>query len=100
MATIMALFRFHRGSLAESLKTTIIVKTFNEMVKAILFDASLSNLLDVNPPPWGAKFLIEPYPGYDNFDPRIGWYTQIVTANIYEENKMHPIGFLSEPFER
>lgn len=31
----MALFRFHKGSLDESLKTTIVVKTFNDAVKAI-----------------------------------------------------------------
>jgi hypothetical protein len=92
----MPLFRFHRGSLQESLKTTIIVKTFNDMVKAII-DSFDENTIEKSK--WGAKFSVEPYPSKDNnFDPRIGWYAQMVTTNIYEEDKMHPIGFLSEPF--
>ena len=92
----MPLFRFHRSGLHESLQTTIIVKTFNDMVKAIVFADSV---IEANPP-WGARFLVEPYIIDGNcFDPRIGWYTQIVTTNLYEEDKMHPVGFLSEPFE-
>jgi len=92
----MPLFRFHQGSLQDSLNTTIIVKTFNDMVKAIVFSNSV---IEANPP-WGAQFAVEPYPDKDNnFDKRIGWYTHIVTANLYEKDKMHPIGFLSEPFE-
>ena len=90
----MALFRKHRGGLAESLQTTIVVKTFNDIVKAIVMD---NDLIKANPP-WGAKFSIEPYPSAeDNFDSRIGWYTHIVCTNLYEEGKMHPVGFLSEP---
>lgn len=92
---LMPLFRFHRGSLEESIKTTIIVKTFNDVVHAIVFENSV---IDANTT-WGARFNYEPYPDKQNcFDKRIGWYTQIVTCNLYEENKMHPIGFLSEPF--
>ncbi len=92
----MPLFRFHRGSLDESLKTTIIVRTFNDMVKAIVF--SLDDVM-LKHCDWGAEFKVEPYPNdVDNFDSRIGWYTQIVTCNLYEKDKMHPIGFLSEPF--
>jgi hypothetical protein len=91
----MPLFRFHRGGLKESLATTIIVKSFNDMIKAIVMDNSV---IDANPK-WGARFLVEPYPNEENnFDPSIGWYTQVVTINLYEEDKMHPIGFLSEPF--
>lgn len=94
----MALFRFHRGGLDESLKTTIIVKTFNDMVKAILFDCDISKIIEK--PTWGAQFSVKPYPEEsNNFDSRIGWYTYMVAANIYEEDKMHPIGFLSEPLE-
>ena len=87
----MPLFRFHRGSLSESLKTTIVVKTFNDIVKAIVFSDLVTNQT------WGAKFEIEPYPSKDNnFDEKIGWYTHIVKTNIFEEDKMHPVGFLSE----
>ena len=94
----MPLFRFHKGGLHESLQTTIIVKTFNELVKAIVTSEELSEFIyNAN---WGAKFHVEPYPSEETcFDKRIGWYTQMVTANIYEEDKMHPIGFLSEPLE-
>ena len=91
----MALFRFHRGGLHESLQTTIIVKTFNDVVKAIVmsFDDEMLKAQQ-----WGAKFEIIPYPELGNtFDQRIGWYTQMVLCNLYEEDKMHPVGFLSEP---
>lgn len=92
----MPLFRFHRGSLDESLKTTIIVKTFNEMVKAIVMSFDEEMLKQQK---WGAVFEIKPYPDEkNNFDARIGWYSHIVLANMYEEDKMHPIGILSEPF--
>ena len=88
----MPLFRFHRGSLQESLKTTIIVNSFAHLAAIIAADA-------VPEAKWGASIDVFPYPSKeDNFDPRIGWYTQMVTANLYEKDKMHPIGFLSEPF--
>jgi hypothetical protein len=94
----MPLFRFHRGSLKESLQTTIIVKTFNDMVKAIVTSLELSDY--IAKAKWGASFSVKPYPSEgNNFDERIGWFTHIVTANMYEQNKMHPIGFLSEPLE-
>lgn len=88
----MPLFRFHRGSLEDSLKTTIIVKTFNDMVKAIVNSEIVRNDGSQN---WGAEFKVR----QQGFDPRIGWYTQIVLTNIYEKDKMQPVGFLSEPFE-
>ncbi|MDP4145609.1 MAG: hypothetical protein Q8936_14175 [Bacillota bacterium] len=92
----MPLFRFHRGSLEDSLKTTIIVKTFNEIVEAIV----TSDLIKATKQDWGAIFKITPYPDREsNFDPRIGWYTHMVLSNIYEKDKMHPVGFLSEPLE-
>jgi hypothetical protein len=93
----MPLFRFHRGGLHESLQTTIIVKNFNDVVKAIVLSFDQEMLLNQN---WGAKFEIKPYPEEgNNFDARIGWYTYMVLANIYEEDEMHPVGFLSEPLE-
>lgn len=91
----MPLFRFHRGGLHESLQTTIVVKTFNDVVKAIVlsFDEDM-----LKRQKWGAEFKIIPYPDeINNFDPRIGWYTHMVLANIYEKDRLSPIGFLSEP---
>lgn len=93
----MPLFRFHRGGLHESLQTTIVVKTFNDVMKAIVmsFDEDMLAMQK-----WGAEFKVIPYPAEgSNFDTRIGWYTQMVLSNIYEKEKMHPIGFLSEPIE-
>ncbi len=88
----MPLFRFHRGSLTESLKTTIIVNSFQQLA-AIIASHATPNA------DWGASIDVFPYPSEkDNFDPRIGWYTQMVTANIEEKDKMTPMGFLSEPF--
>ena len=91
----MPLFRFHRGDLHESLKTTIIVNTFTDMVKAIVMSFDEDMIASQN---WGASFKVEPYPDKYNFDERTGWYTQLVTSNIYGKDKMHPVGFLSEPF--
>jgi len=89
----MALFRFHRGGLQDSLDTTIIVKSFQHLCAIIADHAAPADK-------WGASIKIEPYPEEGkNFDPRIGWYTYLVTANIYEKDKMHPIGFLSEPLD-
>lgn len=55
----MPLFRFHRGGLHESLQTTIIVKTFNEMVKAIVMSFDEEMLAKQT---WGAQFKVIPYP--------------------------------------
>jgi hypothetical protein len=90
----MPLFRFHRGSLEASLQTTIIVKELNDIILAIV----TSELVQATGQDWEAKFCIKPYPeeGH-NFDVRIGWFTQIVTANVYEKDVMHVVGFLSEP---
>lgn len=91
----MPLFRFHRGGLDESLKTTILVKTFDDLKKALLADFEGQPFY----PTWDVKITVNPYPSEDNnFDHRIGWFTQMVKGNVYDEDKMHPIGFLSEPF--
>ena len=92
----MPLFRFHRGGLEESLATTRIVKDIYELRKVIEHDwHSWPSTNNKN-----FRIEIEAYPSFrDCFDGRIGWYIQLVTANIVEEDKMHPIGFLSEPFE-
>lgn len=93
----MPLFRFHRGGLQESLQTTIVVKTFNDVVKAIVMSFDEEMLAKQT---WGAAFKIIPYPAEGkNFDKRIGWYTHMVLCNLYEEKVMAPVGFLSEALD-
>lgn len=92
----MPLFRFHRGSLKESLKTTVVVKDLNDIVKALFSSMSEHFFLGRT---WSGRFEIIPYPDDEtNFDARIGWYTHLVSCNIYHKDQMTPIGFLSEPF--
>lgn len=92
----MPLFRFHKGSLEESLKTTIIVKDFNELKKIIV--EAMKHWMFINEENPEIELKINPYPLEDNFDTRIGWYTHMVTAR-YEKTTAHPIGFLSEPLQ-
>lgn len=93
----MPLFRFYKGGFDESIKTTIIVKNFIDVAKAIVMSIDDDEMKNKK---WPAKFEINPYPEKGkNFDKRIGWYTHVVLTNIYEEDKMHPVGFLSEPLE-
>lgn len=89
----MPLFRFHRGGLEESLKTTVVVTSDIDLLSVI------SNTLMIDPliNDWAPALKIEPYPSANNFDERIGWYTHIVLANTLEQYKFHPVGFMSEP---
>lgn len=90
----MTLFRFHRGGLEESLATTIIIKSRNELMQAIKDRHKKFSNLDVN----DFCIVIGPYPDPENcFDSRIGWYTQMVTCDILERGVFMPEGFLSEP---
>lgn len=85
----MPLFRFHRGSLKDSLATTVIVVNADDLYKAICNEYDMKSL----PHP----LTVVPYPNEELcFDDRIGWYTQIVTTVINDERIV--IGFLSEPF--
>lgn len=90
----MPLFRFHAGSLEESLKTTIIVKCIDDLCKYI------KTKYTVDMGKCCIKKLglsINPYPDkLNNFDARIGWYTHVVIIKMYKECEMFPIGFLSE----
>lgn len=91
----MPLFRAHRGGLQDSLDTTRIVKNISELKLAILRD--WDNWPTINQ---DIHIEVEPYPSFGScFDRRIGWYTQLVTANVIEKDKMHPVGFLSEPLD-
>lgn len=89
----MPLFRFHKGSLHDSLATTIVIRNSNHLFEVI-------SKLAQDKFDWLAEIEIQAYPSEgDNFDPRIGWYTHMVKANIYEKDVMHPVGFLSEPLD-
>lgn len=93
----MALFRFHRGGLHESLQSTVIVKNTLELMDVI--KKSHENWMPGNADHFGV--MIGGYPDQDTcFDKRIGWYTQMVTSDIHEKGVFHPEGFLSEPLEK
>lgn len=100
----MPLFRFHRGSLQDSLNTTVVVKNMQDLYKACKpFIWEMFFMKD----PCDFTLEVSPYPlENDNFDKRIGWYTHIVkltincpsNANVKSINAA-PIGFLSEAIE-
>lgn len=78
----MPIFRFHRGGLAESLETCVVVENVEHLAMVI------SHLTDFKPKP--SDIVIIKY-GH-GWDVRIGWYTHTVMINDA------PIGFLSESF--
>lgn len=97
----MPLFRKHRRSLDESLRTTTIVKNMQELRKRIYEDWEMweGALRKEDGEPFSIDIFdikIEPY--YGECDYRCGWYTQIVSADLEEKEKFMAIGFLSEPF--
>lgn len=93
----MALFRFYKECLAESLKTTIIVNSLSDVFDAVIFSEMAANQPWKT---WTARFEIKPYPlTKSGLDERTGWFTQIIMSNVYEENTMRAVGFLSEPLK-
>ncbi len=95
----MPLYRKHRGSLDDSLKTTVIVKNWHDL-RDIIYedweqweDSLRKDGLPFNKNSFDIK--IEPYMG--KLDPRCGWYTQMVSCDLMEKGKYMAIGFLSEP---
>lgn len=96
----MALFRKHRGSLADSLKTTVIVKNMHHLRDAIYEDWAMweGALRKKDDKPFSKdcfNIKIEPY--YGDIDERCGWYTQIVSADLEVKDEFMAIGYLSEP---
>lgn len=96
----MALFRFHRGGLQDSLMTTVIVKNINELSSLIFnYIEPWVNIKSVD----DIELTIESYPSENNFDSRIGWYTHLVSFIVKVDNphyssiKASPVGYLSEP---
>lgn len=97
----MALFRKHRHLLDESLETTIIVKTIDDLRNAIYEDWVMweGALRKNDDKPFDKECFairIEDYM-LGGMDKRIGWYTQIVSADLQEKGEFMAIGFLSEP---
>lgn len=98
----MPLFRKQRGSLQESLKTTVIVKSMDQLKDAIYEDWSMweGALRKNDAEPFSKDIInlkIEPYHQY--LDERCGWYTQIVSADPQVKGEFILVGFLSEPMD-
>lgn len=79
----MALFRFHRGLLSDSLETTVIVKNIAELL-SIINEKEDIPVDEVHISDYG-------------FDSRCGWYTQIVCIPVANFDAPQVRGFLSEP---
>ena len=101
----MPIFRFHRGSLKDSMKTCFHVKTKEELFnklwdlniltnKPISSDDMASICLRVNNID---QLIIRDY----MFDKRIGWDTKLVLiGNTCVTRDPYIIGFLSEDFQK
>ena len=90
----MAIFRFHRGGLKESLETCVLCKNKNELLIFIKdsFGPFNSKVID-------ESLEIFAYPNEkDCFDSRIGWFTHMVCIEL-EDIGRHVVGFLSEGFD-
>lgn len=95
----MPLFRFHKGGLEESLKTTVIVKNREELKIAIIanfagWEESYKNRVDFEI--WISALASDIN---DCFDARIGWYSHYVTADFGEKGAFRMVGILSEPLD-
>lgn len=80
------LFRFHRGSLADSMDTVVEIKDLEHLVN--LIEESWAVQIDA--------LKIEQYMK----DDRIDWDTQIVSIRVCADGNCvtYPVGFLNQPF--
>ncbi len=94
----MALFRQHRGGLAESLESTIIVKNKQELLEHLLL---VVNSWLIPEAPRSALYHIPTIriTSHNRLDPRCGWYSELVTADMLIKDEFIPMGFLSEPLD-
>lgn len=96
----MPVFRFHRGSLSESMKTCIVVKNKHELWKHIYnFNKATGMLIQdtdhfvISSSAQPDEIIIKPY----IFDERIGWNTHIVLIHSRCVTKdPYVAGFLSD----
>lgn len=102
----MALFRHHRGNLADSLKTTVIVKNTHDLKREILkqFDNWIvpddPNCAVKNHHNFEVKISIPwDMPLKESFDDRCGWYQHYVTTDILKKGEFFVAGMLSEPLD-
>lgn len=89
----MPLFRFHRGSLEDSLKTTIVVNSIEDLLNKIIHLELVSwRNVDFKKDITSYEIHIE---GKKTFDSRIGWYSHKV--DIRFDDTLWVVGYLSEP---
>ena len=100
----MPLFRRPRALLDESLETTEVVRNKSDLRKSIMKDwetwldhpgAAHTNFKDFE-----IKIFI-PFdlPFNSSFDPRCGWYTHYVYADLMCKGEFHMVGYLSEAID-
>lgn len=89
----MPLFRHHRGGLADSLKTTIIVKDIRDLLDKIIKDFD-RNWYIFNP-----KEIIIKIDEDEVFDARCGWYSHYVLVKGLYDDKFQCVGYVSEPLD-
>lgn len=99
----MALFRLCRGTLEDSLSTTVIVHTINEIKEAVKQALLAPWLEDKRYKLKIREFNIKIRLPYEKIelhkalDKRCGWYTHYVCADVLEEGVFKMVGILSEP---
>ena len=96
----MPLYRKHRSTLSESLKTTVIVKNLYDLRDFIYEDWKMwEGALKKDGQPFTKHSFDIKLERYGEMDDRCGWHTHIVSADLEETGKFMAIGFLSEPLE-
>lgn len=98
----MALFRKHRGSLKESLETTVIVHNKQDICNALnkeFFMLTEEVFYDERKPREIESWCLTPDDLFISpdvcYDSRIGWYTQYV--RVEKKCTSYVIGMISEP---
>lgn len=98
----MPTFRFHKGSIEDSLKTSIVVKSKKELAESISNFNHASGLYnEINPSVSIGHYVDEkdlkiiPYV----FDSRIGWNTHLVIEKGRCTQEAFIVGFLSDGFD-
>lgn len=89
----MALFRFHCGSLADSIKTTIIVKNTKDLLERLAQWWEETGMTRCFMYQWQLSISKEQI-----FDERCGWYSHNVRFK-FRNSEWIPLGILSEPLE-
>ncbi len=93
----MAIFRFQRASLEESLKTSVIVKDTKELLEllATWYEKECGALVS-RETMYQWQIHIDKQ---QKFDDRCGWYTHLVSYQV-RNSDFFAVGFLSEPLDK